>query len=380
MLGYIRNTSVRVLAILLVAVVFSNRHITINATTLPDPASYESQTCTDPIIRKEWRELSTSDKKNYIAAVQCMFTLPPKSSKSLVPGAGCRYDDFIAAHSIHMKSIHFVGQFLPYHRYFVASYEKALREECGYSGAQPYWDWTLDVKTTADFAKSAIFDTTLGFGGNGPWIPYNASDPNQPSAPLGEVPGRTGGGCVSDGPFKNITLRLGPGSDLSGSAGPVCLRRDFSPLIGTKSLDEAHIKHTLNQTDYGWFTYVLDGAERTVTPPNLQSTSIHTGGHWSIGGSFGHITDLYVSPSDPLFFLHHTNLDRVFWSWQTRRLPYRYTDISGPLVYADYDNEVAGNTTLAYVLDVGTTNKNSTVGAVMNIRGGTLCYDYDNLL
>ena len=30
------------------------------------------------------------------------------------------------------------GHFLAWHRYFVAAYEKALREECGYDGAQPY--------------------------------------------------------------------------------------------------------------------------------------------------------------------------------------------------------------------------------------------------
>ena len=32
----------------------------------------------------------------------------------------------------------FQGHFLAWHRYFVAAYEKALREECSYDGAQPY--------------------------------------------------------------------------------------------------------------------------------------------------------------------------------------------------------------------------------------------------
>ncbi|KAI9641112.1 hypothetical protein NHQ30_010542 [Ciborinia camelliae] len=272
------------------------------------------------------------------------------------------------------------GQFLPYHRYFVASYEKALREECGYRGAQPYWDWTLDISSAGDFAQSPIFDARFGFGGNGAWIPYNASDANQPSAPLGDMPGRTGGECVTDGPFQNITLRLGPGPDLSGSAGPVCLRRDFSPLIATRFLDERDIQYTLQQPDFGWFNIVIDGDQRTMLPPNFVSRSIHAGGHWSIGGSFGQITDLYISPSDPLFYLHHANLDRVFWSWQMRKLPERYTDISGPLVFGDYENLVAGNTTLEYVLDVGSANVNTTVREVMNIQGGTLCYGYDKLL
>lgn len=184
---------------------------------------------------------------------------------------------------------------------------------------------------------------------------------------------------MPDGPFKNHTLTLGPGPDLSGAAGPLCLRRDFSPIIGTKFLNKSDIAHTLRQPDFGYFTIVLDGT-LDVLPPNFVNTSIHTGGHWSIGGSFGQITDLYISPSDPLFFLHHSNLDRVFWSWQSRKLPYRLTDISGPVVFGDYKNQVAGNTTLAYVLDVGTVNALTTVGAVMDIQGGTLCYGYDTLL
>src|SRR6266545_3137823 len=30
------------------------------------------------------------------------------------------------------------GQFLPWHRHFMKAYENALRNECGYKGAQPY--------------------------------------------------------------------------------------------------------------------------------------------------------------------------------------------------------------------------------------------------
>jgi tyrosinase len=44
----------------------------------------------------------------YIAAVQCLMAAPAKTPKLIAPGAVSRYDDFIAAHSIHMLSIHFV--------------------------------------------------------------------------------------------------------------------------------------------------------------------------------------------------------------------------------------------------------------------------------
>jgi len=78
----------------------------------------------------------------------------------------------------------------------VYNYEKELRNSCGYKGAQPYWDWTLDTRSANSIFRSPVFDPKTGFGGNGPFV----ENPNPfPPAP---VPGRTGGGCVPNGPFK----------------------------------------------------------------------------------------------------------------------------------------------------------------------------------
>jgi len=38
--------------------------------------------------------------------------------------------------------IHGTGYFLPWHRLYVQTFENALRSKCGYTGVQPYWDWT----------------------------------------------------------------------------------------------------------------------------------------------------------------------------------------------------------------------------------------------
>jgi tyrosinase len=42
-------------------------------------------------------------------------------------------------------------------------------------------------------------------------------------------------------------------------------------------------------------------------------TGIHGGGHGFIGGLNA---DLFVSAGDPLFYMHHTMLDRVWAIWQ----------------------------------------------------------------
>jgi tyrosinase len=40
---------------------------------------------------------------------------------------------------------------------------------------------------------------------------------------------------------------------------------------------------------------------------------MHSAGHYVAGGD---ATDVFASPSDPSFFLHHAMVDRVYWVWQ----------------------------------------------------------------
>ncbi|KAK3997446.1 tyrosinase [Cladorrhinum sp. PSN332] len=321
---------------------------------------------TTPIVRKEWRTLSTTEKADYINAVKCIMAKPAISPP--VPGhtgVVSRYDDLIYTHILQTMSIHYVGHFLAWHRYFTATYEKMLRNECNYTGAQPYWDWTLDTPA-ANFASSPVFDPVTGFGGNGPFIP---SDPPGPF----EVPGRTGGGCVVDGPWAglNDTVHLGPME--SYAYNPQCLRRDLSPYFAGRYLALNQTLLTLSQPDFGWFNTLVEGF------PSFEASGVHGGGHYGVGGTLGQMGDLFLSPADPIFHLHHANLDRLWWSWQKLDLTNRLVDISGPLLLMNY---TLGNSSLSTPLSVGPSAVDLTVGDVMNIEAcGTVgtCYTYDNL-
>ncbi len=68
------------------------------------------------------------------------------------------------------------GWFYPFHRLMLFVYERELRS-CGYDGAHPYWDWTLDATSPSAFLASPLFDKEAGFGGNGGWIPGNITNP-----------------------------------------------------------------------------------------------------------------------------------------------------------------------------------------------------------
>lgn len=44
------------------------------------------------------------------------------------------------------------------------------------------------------------------------------------------------------------------------------------------------------------------------------------------------------SPGDPLFYLHHTWLDKIWWDWQVKDLPKRLVEMGG-------QNRQGGNAT-----------------------------------
>lgn len=54
----------------------------------------------------------------------------------------------------------------------------------------------------------------------------------------------------------------------------------------------------------------------------------HIAGHWGLGGTMG---NTQLSAGDPLFFLHHTWLDMLWWRWQTDDATgARLREIGGP--------------------------------------------------
>lgn len=102
-----------------------------------------------------------------------------------------------------------------------------------------------------------------------------------------------------------------------------------------------------------------------------------------------------AAPGDPVFFLHHANLDRLWWEWQTRDLPGRLRDMGGrntpsaeflanparewappgPALTA-YSGDPGDTTTLGHTLWMGGLVPNATVADVMDIQGAFLCFDY----
>ncbi|KAJ5050484.1 uncharacterized protein L3040_002365 [Drepanopeziza brunnea f. sp. 'multigermtubi'] len=332
---------------------------TASATPTPTPRATPTATatCRKPPVRKEWRALKRNEKIRYIAAVKCLTRLPAISG---INGTISRFDDFHAVHNIQTPNIHWVGFFILWHRYFIAAYETALRDECGWTGGQPYWDWSRDADPTNPSStaiyETDVFSATIGFGGNGPFR-NNTAEQN----PLG-LTGRTGGGCVADGPFAY------PHFTVNYPKGPKCLTRDFIPSIMNTFAAQANVDLVLASADYTAFARQIEN-EPVSSVPN-----IHGSGHFGVGGVLGTIGDASNSPGDPLFYLHHCNLDRILTRWQAVDPARRLHEVGGPVLPFDY----AGvNVTLDFEIDLLPIAPVITLRQALNAEGEVFCYRYE---
>ncbi|KAF2806513.1 putative tyrosinase [Mytilinidion resinicola] len=332
-------------------------------------------------IRREWGTLSATEQEAYTKAALCLQAKQAKTPSSLIPGAKSRFDDFVGTHINQTMTIHYTGTFLAWHRYFTWSYEQALRNECGYTGTQPYWNWGKTAETGVE--SSPIFDgSATSMSGNGAYV---AGEGNVVLGGNGLpdllLPRGSGGGCVTSGPFKDMKVNLGPvslgltnGTSESNGDGlsynPRCLKRDLTTAVNQKYANAtAIVNQILKPKDVYDFQMTMQGY------PGSGNIGVHGGGHYTIGGDPGR--DLFVSPGDPVFYLHHGMIDRTWWIWQTLDIQERTgaQGISGTGTFLD--SPPSANTTLDTVIDLGyAAGPPVTMRDLMSTTSGPFCYIY----
>ncbi|KAI0452667.1 Di-copper centre-containing protein [Xylaria acuta] len=318
-----------------------------------DQAPYERKhaACIAKSIRKSWADLTATEKQNYLDADLCLMSLPPKSG---IKGATSRWDELQYSHAAQARYVHNVGAFLPFHRYFITVHEHLLRAECNYTGPLPYWDEPLDV---GNIAGSSLFSGEPSFGGSGT--------------------GRNN--CIADGPFVNITLHFK--QDLSTT--DYCISRVLND-VAFSAAARANVETCLEHENFGDAWRCLEGKP-------------HSAGH---GGVLGTMIDILLSPGDPVFYLHHGYLDRVWFDWQSRNLTTRLIEIAGNntpeftfppgggfggggftmppanKAFENYFNDGGNVTTLNHTLWSAGIMENITIADVMNPEEGFVCADY----
>ncbi|RDL37586.1 uncharacterized protein BP5553_05019 [Venustampulla echinocandica] len=328
-------------------------------------------------IRREFGSMAPEDRKAYTDAVQCLQRKSNLTPNSLVPGARTRFDDFVAVHQNQTPYIHFSGTFLGWHRYFIWHYEQALRNECGYKGYQPYWDWS---KWAAAPQDSPMFDgSPYSMGGNGEFIPHDPLvllPPVEGANPPIVIDAGLGGGCVQSGPFSNMSVNLGPigltntppGPDGGLGYNPRCLKRDVGPFCLQKYNNYTRIWNLMTQRhNIRDFQLDLEG------PPGTGDLGPHGGGHFAIGGDPG--GDLFTSPGDPAFYLHHGQVDRLWTLWQALDPATRRNALDGTNTMLN--DPPSANTTLEDFINLGyAAGQPIQMKNVMSTVTGPFCYIY----
>ncbi|WP_329228378.1 tyrosinase family protein [Streptomyces sp. NBC_00111] len=200
------------------------------------------------------------------------------------------YDQFIKAHTEGANFYHHVPTFLPWHREFVRIFEAALPTAPGQETLTiPYWDWTGNGDPWADYFM----------GGNG-----RESDDRVMTGPFAVS---NGWSCID--PTREI---------------PSFLRRQFgADMDHLPTADD--VTGCLAMTPYdsapweGVSESFRKSLEGVITP------DIHNRVHRWIGGNM----ELTSSPNDPVFWLHHCNIDRLWVKWQQQHPNEVYLPQSG---------------------------------------------------
>ncbi len=243
--------------------------------------------------RKNQNSLSAAERTAYVAAVLALKAAPS------IAGTANRYDDFVQEHVNSMTGgnawAHRRPAFLPWHREYLRRFELALQAH-NPSVTLPYWDWTVD-----NLPSSSIWNNNF-MGGNG-------------TGPNAEV---------TTGPFAHNTgnwnLTIG---------GTAFLQREFGidvPALPTT----IQVSDCLLQTPYDGPNWNDSGSLvsfRNRLEGWFGAGSIHNRVHRWVGGSMQPAS----SPNDPVFFLHHCNIDRLWAQWQREHPaePYRPQGVGG---------------------------------------------------
>jgi tyrosinase len=254
--------------------------------------SYDTVPVQDPTanlrIRKNVANLTSDEISKFINAVTTLkstMTLGRDGTPISI------YDQFVATHlgttdvagrlspdgRRFSNPAHGNAAFLPWHRNFLLEFERLL-QGIDPSVTVPYWDFTNSFVT-----QNIIFQN-------------NFIGPNGGS-------GGVGGGAVQSGFFSAANGWL-QRTDLSGNT---WMGRSTSTQPLTRYLRSSdrlptttQVNQTLAQTSYDNFRNSLE----------LQA---HAGAHLWVGGSTAFVGS---SPNDSIFWLLHTNIDRLWALWQ----------------------------------------------------------------
>ena len=153
----------------------------------------------------------------------------------------------------------------------------------------------------------------------------------------------------------------------NGSLGynPRCLRRDLTSYTAGKWFTAANLFNITIGSASGSIADFQNELQGRFADGFL---GMHAAGHFAVGGE---ASDLYSSPTDPSFFLHHAMVDRVYWIWQALH-PFQARDIAG----GNHMLAPTGPALKTDPLNLGVLGSTIPLQNALSTLGGPFCYIY----
>ncbi|RKP09565.1 hypothetical protein THASP1DRAFT_28640 [Thamnocephalis sphaerospora] len=269
--------------------------------------------CPNPHNRREIRDLSDAERSRFFNAVRRLQVRPQSNQPST-------FDVISYYHNGWSAYTHSVPPFLAYHRLLIDWFEKEL-QSVDASVTLPYWDWSLDAQ--APELSPILSPTWFGTNGKGSehclqdsfysdFRPYYR-DTNQPS-------------CLT---------RIYDGGNR--------IKAFWSPEMITDMVN--------NSPNFETFRLWIEGA-----PHGL----VHNG----LGG----VVSTMYSSNDPVFYMHHAMIDKIWYDWQ------KVDPVQRIYQYYGYDASTQRQVDLNQFLPAPFSDRR--VGDGVNVRAAGMCYKY----
>jgi tyrosinase len=271
-------------------------------------------------IRKNVISLSSQEVASFAAALNIMKTTSAVDGRRKFGSSFRNYDYLVAKHCVAAADTrgdqaHFSSAFMTFHSLLILEFESSLLAIDPSIGATPYWDWTA-TGASAKVFTSTMFGSVPGTGTNSQVI--DGLFPNWPIMALSQ--------SIFDAKFKS-NLSDATYNGYTGSTSNGFLRGTKStntnqyntrygrvPSVPTKGSSSACASTSVFPW-IKWYACIETGDSGGPSP------SFHSNPHPSIGGSSGtsqgDFLDPVSSPNDPIFMLHHANLDRNKLHWMS---------------------------------------------------------------